>query len=204
MAAVGDVYKMAVVCAFGVQRSVNVRHWRVTAVTGAGRSDSQIAIALSTVFAPLWKNLMNVNAAWTNLFVQKVRPLPAAIPRLTNADAGAGLVAGDPLPPQTCGLIALQTALAGRSFRGRIYVPFPGEAHSGVDGMPVGAYLAALDNLAVALTTARVVASGGDSVSFQPVIYNAATGATTDIAEYRVRIVWATQRRRSFASKPDA
>lgn len=56
-------------------------------------------------------------------------------------DAGAavaGTAVGDLLPPQTALCITLRTASAGRSFRGRVYLPGFAESHNTAGGLANG------------------------------------------------------------------
>lgn len=70
-----------------------------------------------------WRNLVSGNYAVNALWVNAVAPAGAARYELNFSPPLAGNVVGEALPPQNAGVITWRTALAGRSYRGRTYVP---------------------------------------------------------------------------------
>jgi hypothetical protein len=72
-------------------------------------------------------------------------PIDAALVR-------TGTATGDALSPQLAVCITLRTALAGRSFRGRVFVPGGAEGDNAADGSITGAYGTACRNFVNALT----------------------------------------------------
>lgn len=189
-------------CSFGSQISVNVRKFRVTAVAGGGPSIQAVADQLSVTVSTLYQDVMPVAARYEACSVQKVDP-PASDPVFSTNGAGPGAAPGEPLPPQTCGIFTLTTGFAGRSARGRQYIPFPYEDANDLDGKPIAGYIADMEALAVFFSTSHTVIVGAASVSITPVLHFNLIPAVP-ITGYVLRGYWATQRRRSFANRPDA
>lgn len=125
-----------------------------------------------------------------------------------NGVAVAGTGATDPLPPQTALVITLRTALAGPSFRGRIYLPGACEGESDTNGTCTAAAAAnaaswvntiASNMLANGLTMA--VLSRPRAAATIPAKTITAKGgfATAVNAIVNRDLVWDTQRRRAAA-----
>lgn len=178
------------------QYSVNTRHYRVTAVAGAGETDGNAAVRVETELAAAFKACLNENAEYLGLSLQIIRTIrrPKSI---VSAGSGPGLIEGDILPRQVAGLITLTTDTASRSGRGRMYVPFAPESRNLATGVPNPEYLGELDALAIKLDNILVVGAGADTATIQPVLYNRTTHAVIPVTGIRVASHWATQRRRS-------
>lgn len=197
MANVNDIYKVRFVSywATGQQAGVNVRHYLCTAKAGTGATEAQIAAGLDVSAAPLYKALLSASVQYRGVGIQKIWPLPILVETFTVVNAGAGTVAGDMLPPQSSGLITLLTNQAGRHFRGRLYVAFPGEADQ-ADGSFIAGYTTRLGSLATMLVTPYTAGIGGNTNVFQPVVYNRVAHTTTNLITTTIHSNVATQRRR--------
>lgn len=208
MAVIGDIYSVKVFCRItpvvaAAQVSINVLHYRVSAVAGLEKNDQEIADAFDTFWDNPYKTYLSDQASYRGVLVQKIRPLPIAIAVSATAGAGAGTrVAGELLPPQVSGIITKQTLGAGRAKRGRIYMPFPGEGDS-TDAVPNAAYIAALSAFVPLVVSGVTAGVAPNTTSFLPVIYHRATGLTDDINTAVARPYFVTQRRRSFVSGGD-
>lgn len=200
---VNSIVEIRVYCRFGTQFSINVRHYRTNAIAGTGGTDIQAAAAFESALNGDYKTILPTTAEWWGVSAQIIRPLPPLVPQFNSVNRGAGVVAGDPLPPATAGLITLRTAVATRKGRGRIYLPFPGEADNAVTGSPGGAYIIAADTIATTYIATRVIGAGGNTSTLVSVIYNRATGATIDVTAFQTRTAWAQQRRRSLLRRGD-
>ena len=200
--AVNDIIEVRFVCTQLDQTAINVRHYKVTATTGTSQTLGDFSDVLDPIFAPLLKALLNTNAAYYGTVVRRVSPIPPSTIAWTNTGAAGGNALGDLLPRQTCGLIGLQTQFAGRAFRGRFYVPFPGEADSDANALPVAGYRGRLANLAFALTGNQLVGIA-NTATLIPVIYHRASNTTTPINASVIRTKWATQRRRGSYGRPN-
>ena len=102
---------------------LNVLHAQYTL---AGPLNPNIA---ETIFSALktdsrvttWLSELPTNTVFTGLDVRDLRNSNNPLIPSTSL-AAPGTAAGAPLPPQTCMVITLRTASAGRAFRGRIYL----------------------------------------------------------------------------------
>jgi len=199
----GDVWEFGIVCSTVDQYSINVRHYRVSATAGASVDDESAIGALSGFVEGPYKAMLSSQARFHGVFLQRLKPNKTA--RLINKlDAGPGEVDDELLPRQTAGVVKLRSGVAGRSKRGRVYLPFMAESFNSVAGQPTAAALTAMTNVAAALTTTRTVGAGGNTAVFIPVIFSRKNNTTEDIAGYAVRGRWGTQRRRSDLNRPDA
>lgn len=198
MLAVGDIVEVKAFTSARDQLGLIVRHFRVLGINGAGQTlDLQAPIwetQLSTRLIPC----LSANARFEGVTVRKVAPLPASLAFPSTALAQAGGAAGDVLPRVTAGLVKLTSGLAGRKNRGRMYVPFPSEAHNDATGSPSAGYQALLDTLATFYTSNRAVNSGGgDGYQYQGVVYSRRTRTAVDLINWNVRTHWGRQLRRS-------
>lgn len=201
--AVGDVLQLTVVTEYEPQVGLNVRHFIVTAETGGGATMGEIVNALATAFSAVYTPLMSVNSTYRGAMIQKIRPLPIGNPVASGIPAVPGTVIGDALPGQVCGLITLRTEMAGRRFRGRVYVPWPAESDSDLNGQPTIAYVGRLNALGTAYVGSQVVVGALGTTTIQSVIFGRSTGTTTSITNIRSRQRFATQRRRGDFGQPN-
>lgn len=194
--AVGDILEMRVLCVSGDQIGVNVRHYRVNTEVAPIPTHLDIANSLDNVFAPLYKEVLSSLATFRGIGIHKVFPLPPTVEAQSTLNVGPGLRTGDILPSQTSGVVSLRTALAGRRFRGRAFIPFPAEVSNDAAGVPNGAYQINLGLIMNALIASRNVNVGLGSVGLVPVIYRRIAHTSTDIQTGIARTIWGTQRRR--------
>lgn len=115
-------------------------------VTGSGSDPSDADVdTLLTALSTWWTSGLDGEVSLRSRLVggftlvsiagQKIRPAPIATPRLLTVGT-AGSVATAGFPPQVAAVASLRTAVAGRSFRGRMYVPgIPRAFSSGDDGV---------------------------------------------------------------------
>lgn len=200
---VGDVLRMRTVCLQGTQIAINVRHWLVSAVAGGSVSDLAIAQHMDALFAPAYKGVMTTSASYRGCGVQRISPPPVLLEQTSNTNAGAGTVLGEPLAPQTTGLIKVTTAHAGRSGRGFIYLPFPGETDNVGNGIPSAGYRILAEAVGTIWVTPVTVGAAGNTATLNPVLRNAKTGAVTPITGRVFRIYWSQQKRRSYLRRGD-
>lgn len=205
--AVNDIIELRVFITFGQQTSINVRHLRVHQLIAAPEPPyADVAGHYSNLLGPLYRPLLATGASYRGTGARRIFPKPPAVEQFSVLQQGAGSVTGDVLPPQTTSLITLRTADAGRRFRGRIYVPFPGEADNSFNGTPSAAYISLLGNLASFFTQDQTITVGGGSALYRHVIYHRVglTPPDTAITSTVARTVWATQRRRGGFGRPNA
>lgn len=118
---------------------------------------------------------------------------------------GVGGVLGDPLPKQVSGIVTRLGVFKGRKHRGRVYVPFPGEASNDpVEGRPNNTYLTALSTYGQKITDPLAVNNLGNTATLLPGhIVTVAPGNNQfhEWVSYVHRPYWATQRRRGDYGK---
>jgi hypothetical protein len=201
--AVNDVLRVRWVHQQGAQMAVNVRHYVVTSTTGTSATDADAASRFNTLTAALFKALMTVNSVYRGVGVQVIDPGPPFVEQTDITSAGGGTVVGDALPPQVAGLIKFTTAFAGRSGRGFMYPPFPGEADNGAGAIPAAGYvtnLTALKNAMIATVTVGVLPN---TATLTPILWNGALAAARTVNGGVARAFWSQQKRRSFLRKGD-
>lgn len=192
----GDICRLRVACYTANQVGINVAHFQVTSVTGTSRNDAQVADDFNTSLAPRYKTALSAQARFRGVSFQRILPLPPTFPQIVTTLDGVGLVAGDMLATQTSGIVSAKTEFAGAKYRGRVYIPFPGEASSDVNGIPIAQYVTDIEDIGEELYTPVVLGAGGNTVTLTPCIFHRATGTATKIDGFTARQKWATQRRR--------
>lgn len=199
-----DIVEVKFFCsAGGIQNGINVLHYKVSGVPVPGVTDSDAAAALSTQAAPLYKAYLPTGTRYEGVRLQIVRPglFPAAV---SVAGAGVGLIAQDRLPSQVAFLLSLRTGVAGRSGRGRVYLPFWPETYNSSTGRPEAVAVTAATNWSNAMIANLTVTVGAFSCVLSPVIMSKVGAlATPIVTTVLIRQEWATQRRRSQINRPD-
>lgn len=202
--AVNDVYVMRNACRTATQVGINVTHWLVTLVGATPATDADFADFADNLLAPKYKNAMPATASFWGTQVSRIQPAPPTFPVSLSARNGPGLFAGDLLPEQVSGIGTYLTASAGRGFRGRSYVPFPGKnAVNSPADQPTAAYVAILDQIIQELATPFGVVAGPRTATLVPVIFHRKTSTYTLVQGHLTRPYWATQRRRGDAGRPN-
>lgn len=191
-----DVLEVRAYCFQNAQLGVNTTHWKVSATPGPGLNQSSMAnrfhLLLGTLYAA---NMNTTQASFLGISIQKVRPLPKPPTELSTSAAIPGADAGDPLPSQVRGLIALFGSGAGPSGRGRQYIPFFTVTFNSPTGHPTGAARGNMDLIKNILTAQQTLTVGLFSTVVDPVLFNRTTGVTTAIIGGSSRARWATQKR---------
>lgn len=204
MPTVNDVYRARVYCTLQNQTAINVLHWRVSGIGGAGLSDQDMADKLSADLAPFYKALISSGATYWGLSLQRISPGPIPIEVHTINAQGIGTGDLTRMPKQVCGYFNRKTTFAGRSEIARTYVPFPGEDDNGdATAAPTAGYMTRLGALAGHLIGTIVLGTGGDTVSIIPVIWHRTTSSSTVIVTAQAKQRWATQRRRGDFGRPN-
>ncbi len=202
MAFINDIYEVKVYTTLGNQAGLNVFHHLVSNVVGTGVSDQQLADHYAGLYPSVYKNIMSSAASFRGVGVRRIKPT-ISLEVYSTIGQGPGLVTGDPLPKQIAGMITLRTALPGRANRGRMYVPFPAEAHNDADTTPTAPYMVLLGNLGMVVWSDSVAGGGANTQTMSPGVYHRALGTLTRLTTYTTRDRWATQRRRGDYGKPN-
>lgn len=203
MVALNNVYKVRQVCSQQAQAGIMVSHWQAVIIAGTGATETQIATAFDTAFAAAIKAVMVSTALYRGTGTQRIFPPPPLLESVSTAGVGAGGVASDPLPKQVTGLVKLFTPSAGRKFRGRKYIPFPAETDNTVLGVPSAGYIANLTTLANVFKAIVVAGAGGNTATFQCVIWHRSTSTADFVVNALGAPIWATQRRRGDFGAPN-
>lgn len=194
---IGDLLEVKIFCRRVTQAGINIRHYNVIAKGGAGVSSTDIAAFLDPIFAPLYKAVLTAEGRYEGVTCQRIRPVPPLVEGISASASGFGTVTGDTLPKQTAGVISLVTEFAGRRYRGRVYVPFPGETDSDSTGAPVAAYVTRLQAIANAFLPIRVITVGINSNQIQSVVFSRVPPETRTPVVGAVAVnIFGTQRRR--------
>jgi len=191
--AIGDIYQVTVSGTLHGQLTNSVLHYRET-VSGGADGSVQLATAIDATLAGV-SFRANASSEWRYDFTvsQRIRPLPILLAVTVNLNAGAGQAGSNSLPSSVASVIRKRTALAGRKFRGRTYIPGVPSAVE-VDSQLTAAGLTALQTLATQM--AGTVGIG--AWDFAPVIFHRATGTSTLITACVATAVLRNQRRRQI------
>lgn len=201
----GDIVRVRVICSYKNQIGLNIRYWRCNSIVNAGVTDLEIATQISSDIDTLYREVLSAQAFYEGVGVQIISPVKRE-EFVVLTHRGAGLVAGDPMPTQVCGLIKMTTGFAGRSKRGRMYIPFPGEASSEEDqAYPTAQYVTDIQAIGDYFTDIITFEVGANEALGHWWLFNpnsevpGGTGVTAAIA----RRNWATQRRRGQLGRPN-
>lgn len=199
----GDIVQVQLFCENENQESINTLHYRVGNVLGGAITDLDVANSLDVTLGDAIKDLMGAEADYMGVRVQVVSPAPKAPFQIAVANAGAGTVAQDTLPPQVAGLLTKLTAKAGSRYRGLVYFAFLPETFSGAVGSLNTTGLTALNAFGAIAFTTITVASGLDSVDLAPVIWSRKFSTAEPIVGYRPEPDWGTHKSRSYQRRGD-
>jgi len=159
----------------------NVMHFRNAGANSAGDLASKIEANIAS-------GQFNSVAEDAQVDVLTIRELDGSSAAFDfTVDIGGGAAGDDPVPA-TCCLVSLKTALAGKSFRGRTYLPFTAEV-SQADGM-VTSDVAGMN---VAWDTWRLAMTADE---WPLVVASYTLESSEDVVALLVETPLATQRRR--------
>jgi len=194
------------------QIAITAVHFKISNVSGgvgpyAGDFANQLQTILEPLFEPLIKTTTTMIGSKVAFAIKGPAPLPGiATSNTVGSDAGANM------PGQVSGIISVKTALAGKAFRGRLFIPFPTITMStGAPPIPTAGYQTNLDALAVAWLTPWAVTSAGGNATATPVIFHrprkpplpprTIDNTGDPIVSFLEPASWATQRRRGDYGK---
>jgi hypothetical protein len=200
---IGDIVETVAICRFGDQVGLNVRHWATVTKTGTGGTLLQVADTLYGILATIYAGSISNQATFIGFTAQKIWPLPKSIAMGSSGAALPGGLSGDPLPTQIAGLVSFRTAIAGRKERGRIYIPFAAESQNTVDKEPSLGYQTNLGGIGNFYSAALPIGDVSNGNGLAGVIWHRTSHTYSFITAYRVRPMWATQRRRGAFGRPN-
>jgi hypothetical protein len=202
--AVNDIWEVKFFSSASDQLAVNVLHFIVQAQVGQDPTGQEVADHFSNSYGGQLAALMYQGATFRGVTAQRIRPLPKLLTEISTLNSGAGSSGLNPLPRQVSGIITKRTALSGRAFRGRIYVPFPATTENGTDQLPVAGYITRLDTFANALITPQTVPTAGpNNATLQMTIFHQGPGGDQPVIAWVSRPRWGTQRRRGAYGAPN-
>lgn len=194
---IGDLVESKAFMHVADQVGINVRHWRVTEVLNDGLTASQVAEQMASELSGLYRQMLSTTTLFVGISAQKIGPGDMEVAGVSAAAPALGVLASDLMPKQTCGILSIKTQKAGRSFRGRLYIPFPTEVSNQEPGEPTDPYVASATALAGYYETPQTFVIGGNSISMKPVLYSRVLNVTNDVTNVIAAPRWGTQRRRS-------
>jgi hypothetical protein len=180
----------------GVDFAANVLHFLVGPSFEVDQSAADdIADAVGAAFdagGTSWKDITNTGMGLKRVLVRDLRE--ASQPQFVGDVSLLGNNASDPLPLQTSLCVTLRTGLAGRKFRGRVYLPPPTEGQSDTNGNP-----SAGTATAAATFIDAMVDLANPSGDMALAVTSRVSSESTPVTEVVVRdLVWDTQRRRQI------
>lgn len=201
-----DIVEIKFMMYQGDQLGLNILHYRGLVTAGNAPTEVDLGALLNQQAAPLYANCMVDTAAYIGCSVQAIWPNLQAPFLIKQSPPTQGATAGDALPRQTSGIITKKTNQAGRKGRGRVYVPFPGEADSGVDARPSLAYMTALNVLAAKILQPWDVVHGIGTFQLRPLVQGLppSQNPALPVVSWVARRRWATQRRRGDFGRPNS
>lgn len=201
--AAGDIIEVSFCMRLNNQNGINVRHYRVQTIAGTGATDAQITAFFESTFKSTYLPCIANAAVWYGTKCQRIFPLPKSGISTTSGGVSPGTGGASPLPTQVAGLISHTTALAGRSYRGRKYIPFPTTTQLTAAGDPTPAYITLLNSICVADVSTLTAGTTPNQTTFKPVIWSPRRQVATDLSNSFGRTGWGTQRRRGDIRRPD-
>lgn len=198
-----SIWQVVFYCTLGVQTALNVRHYRVQSISGAGSDVTNFQGALNSTWADAYKAWLGTDSTFYGLGVRMLLPTKT-IEFFSSAAQGPGLAGVNDEGAQVAGCLTLNTGFAGRRFRGRIYPPFPGHDITLPPFGLTGGGVTALTNLGDAAMTTLPFGGLTDNVDMQPILMdNLKTVSRGAIISYRPNNKLATQRRRGAYGRPN-
>lgn len=193
---IGDIYTLTLKGTVQGQRCENVLHYEVTADADYSQLAGGLNNYAAAIILPAIANIQTSEFLWDEVTAQKIWPLPAFFP-ITFATGIPGDVPPPTMPAEVAFVVSKQTILAGRKYRGRLYVAGIGAlAMSASTGKWDTTTMGAASSIGATLL-ANVPSTGGIG-SLRPVIYHRVTNTTTVLAAILPRDVPRAQRRRQI------
>lgn len=187
------------------QAGINVRHYLVLPGATPGVELEDVAQTLDNAFHAAYKAVLAQDATWYGVRAQIISPGIPSNGEVVAAHVGTGeIINGSAMPTQVTSIVTLNTAVAGRMYRGRVYVSFPGRNDSELTtGRPTAGYLTRLSTLADYFDDAFTITAGGGTINITPVLRHRNGQAPTVIEGVTPRAKWATQRSRGMYGQPN-
>jgi hypothetical protein len=192
--AIGDVYRLTVECNHlgNGEEYINVHHFRQASGIVQAEEGADLCEAWVQLVQPLFIPLLSNSIGAVSLEVRKVGD-PSYIFGQT-VTGGTGTSTGDMLPPFVAPLISWRTGLAGRSRRGRTYMPPTAESHQ-AGGVIAASYLGAWADWADQMIQ---LAAGATHGEWDLVVRSETLNNSFNVTGYLLRTRVARQSRRQL------
>lgn len=197
-----DVVRLSLYTWWQGQLGMNDISYYVVSITGGTIRYGDIANWFATNFDPSYQVVLGLGVQILGWKCSSLKITPPPLPGIaTDTLLGTGSTLA--LPTQDRGLVSFQTSVAGRAYRGRIYIPFPSRVFLDVDSTPTAAYVTNIQGLANTLISTQNVVAGPTTAQLEPVIWHRKAGKagvpaakTFDfVIGANARKAWATQRK---------
>lgn len=202
--AVNDILKAQIFCVQNNQTSCNVLHFRVVSNGAVPLTEQQTVDDFSSVVATNLKPCLTSQADYYGVTLQRVAPTPVGAQWTSANGSGPGTSGGDAMPWQVAGLVGKKTALAGRRYRGRCYIPFPSEQDNQAGGTPAALYLTAIGTFGNNVMMGWAAVVGLNALTTEGGVYSKVLNSFAAMLSAPFRTKWATQRSRGQFGRPNA
>lgn len=191
----GDIYRLSTLSDYisGGDDAVNVFHFRQESPAIFASPAEDLAEAFIATVVPAYVNCMTAGYVLHRIAIKQVTGGAQEYEQAVTEPGTAGVV-GSMLPTTVSGLLSWRTGLAGRSNRGRTYLP-PTNEEQLSSGLWTGSYMTAMEGFAedaLALGTAVFTLHANWTIGVWSVVLSAFVPYTHAIA----RQIPATIRRR--------
>jgi hypothetical protein len=199
-----DIVVTNIYCQFAEQVSINRLGWLCTATAGLGITLRDVCTSLSALVGPTYKALLANNAMFYGVDARKFIGQKLSLANNDNSvNSGPGTAGADAQGRQVAGMFTKLGNIAGRTGRGRVYVPFPSTTDTDADGVPTAGYMVNLGTLAAQLfAVLNVAGAGTGTLAPQLITYPRPTHTPPIVLSSRAwtaataRQKWATHRSR--------
>jgi len=194
--AVGDLIQVSIECQGPLDGSLNIRHYRVDSVAGAGPTPAEAALGFFDALRVAYAPLMATTTTFRQVAVQQILPLPRKRIGYANQVPVTGTGGAQLLPKQVCGMVLLETPLSGNANTGKVFVPYPSEDDNDATGVPNAAYDLLLVDLGILMSGQLTVGPATGNATCTPVVFHRESLTASAITGYSIGSKWHTQRRR--------
>lgn len=191
---VNDVWRVSIIGSHaGADQGIITMHFKM--LSGIGTFQG-LAALLRPGFVASLANQVHNGFRFDMLRGLTVNTTPPVSDEYTAGLPITGSLSGDPLPYQAAMVVTLKTGYAGRSYRGRNYIPGQGEAYftAGIFASNVVAAVQGYYDTLIA-----TFGQGGSDSNYQLGIWSDKLSLFTPVTQAIVRSNPATQRRRRMA-----
>lgn len=118
---IDDIYQITITATLQGQTCQNVLHYQVTADADYVAFAAGVIDWFNTAMEPAMAAVMTSDVQFTNLRMQKILPIPAFV-AVDTPLVTSGVLSGSTMPSEVALVVTKTTILAGRRYRGRLYL----------------------------------------------------------------------------------